>query len=77
MTAMGCECQSPPDTQSDTLADGRGRKCWTLTDEIIQQIVHSRPPTSITFALLTVRNQQVEGSSPFAGSSFSEHIRGL
>jgi len=46
-----------------------GRKVWTLPDGILREIVYWRSPKSTDFRLPVVRNQQVIGSSPLAGSS--------
>jgi hypothetical protein len=50
-----------------------GRKWWTLVDGFIREIIQRRPPKSIDFRLPLVRNQQVRGSSPRAGSRISQH----
>jgi hypothetical protein len=48
-----------------------GRKWWTPMDKNIRNLVHRRTLRSSDFRLPTVRNRQVIGSSPIAGSSFT------
>jgi len=38
--------------------------------DILSEIFHSRPPKSAEYGLPIVRNQQVLGSSPSAGSRY-------
>jgi hypothetical protein len=45
-----------------------GRKCWTLVERILEEIIQWRPRESMDFRLPRIRNQQVIGSSPIAGS---------
>jgi len=49
-----------------------GESHWTPLDRIIREFVRARPLTSAAFALPTVRNRQVIGSSPIAGSKFPD-----
>jgi hypothetical protein len=49
-----------------------GRKCWTLVEGILKEIIQWRPRESTDFRLLRIRNQQVIGSSPIAGSKNRE-----
>ena len=51
-----------------------GESRWTPTDRIIPDFVRRTPRGSTAFALPTVRNRQVIGSSPIAGSSFPNKI---
>jgi len=46
-------------------------------DEIVRKNIHRRPSESTDFRLPTVRNQQVLGSSPSAGSTESMATGGV
>ena len=56
------------DPLTDPLTAGRGRNRETRTDRDRPVSFPLRPSASTRFTLPTVRNQQVSGSSPLAGS---------
>ncbi len=59
------------DPLTDPLTAGHGRNRETRTDRDRPVSFPLRPSASTRFTLPTVRNQQVSGSSPLAGSIVS------
>ena len=65
------------DPLTDPLTAGHGRNRETRTDRDRPVSFPLRPSASTRFTLPTVRNQQVSGSSPLAGSKKHQQIRFL
>ena len=59
------------DPLTDPLTAGHGRNRETRTDRDRPVSFPLRPSASTRFTLPTVRNQQVSGSSPLAGSNLA------
>ena len=62
------------DPLTDPLTTGHGRNPETRVDRRRPVSFPFRPSASTGYTLPTVRNQQVSGSSPLAGSTVFNHL---